>query len=93
MGLNQPLIVRNEHMLANVQTSSRAGTYVRHPEGLRAFSPKALPPDPPLSMDDELQALLSQADCRFAKRASSISRRLELPLYLAIDNDLRSSGL
>ena len=42
--------------------SSRAGAYLRHPEGYRAFLPKALPPDPPVRLDEELQALLSHAD-------------------------------
>ncbi len=40
----------------------RAGRYERHPEGYRAFLPKALPPDPPLEFDEELRALLSFAD-------------------------------
>ena len=43
-------------------SSHRAGRYETHPEGYRAFWPKALPPDPPLRVDRELQALLSQAD-------------------------------
>ena len=41
---------------------NRAGAYVRQPEGFNAFLPKALPPDPPLRIDAELQALLSHAD-------------------------------
>ena len=41
---------------------NRAGTCVRQPEGFNAFLPKALPPDPPLRVDAELQALLSHAD-------------------------------
>ena len=41
---------------------NRAGAYVRQPEGFHAFLPKALPPDPPLHVDAELQALLSHAD-------------------------------
>lgn len=49
-------------MPANIRTSTRAGAYVRHPEGFHVFLPKALPPDPPLRVDEELQALLSQAD-------------------------------
>ena len=42
--------------------SDRAGRYRLHPEGYRAFLPKPLPPDPPLRIDPELQALLSHAD-------------------------------
>ena len=41
---------------------NRPGAYVRQPEGFNAFLPKALPPDPPLRIDAELQALLSHAD-------------------------------
>ena len=43
-------------------TSGRAGSYRRLADGLRAFQPKPLPPDPPLDMDEPLQALLSGAD-------------------------------
>jgi len=42
-------------------TSSRAGQYVRQPEGYRAFIPKPLPPED-LKIDGELLALASKAD-------------------------------
>lgn len=42
--------------------AERAGMYMHQPGGHKAFMPKALPPDPPLSIDNELQALLSRAD-------------------------------
>ena len=42
--------------------ADRAGTYTPQPGGYRAFIPKPLPPDPPLKLDLELQALLSKAD-------------------------------
>ncbi len=42
--------------------SSRAGTYIRQPTGYKAFIPKPLPPDPPLSIDDEMLTCLSAAD-------------------------------
>jgi len=41
---------------------SRAGNYVSQPNGYRAFIPKPLPPEPPVLIDDELLALLSNAD-------------------------------
>jgi Fic family protein len=41
--------------------STRAGQYVRQPEGYRAFIPKPLPPEE-LQIDTEFQALASQAD-------------------------------
>lgn len=42
--------------------SGRAGSYRHLADGLRAFLPKPLPPDPPLDMDEPLQVLLSGAD-------------------------------
>jgi Fic family protein len=43
-------------------STSRAGNYVSQPNGYRAFVPKPLPPEPPILIDDELLALLSNAD-------------------------------
>ena len=43
-------------------TSGRAGSHRRLADGLRAFLPKPLPPDPPLDMDEPLQVLRSGAD-------------------------------
>jgi len=40
----------------------RAGSYVAQPEGFRAFSPRPLPPVPPLDVDARLLNLLSRAD-------------------------------
>jgi len=42
--------------------AQRAGRYVRQLEGYRAFIPEPLPPDPSVRYDDEMLALLSQAD-------------------------------
>lgn len=44
------------------QTSERSGKYVEQPTGYRAFVPKPLPPDPPVTIDDEILDLLSKAD-------------------------------
>ncbi len=44
------------------QASQRAGVYISQPTGYRAFTPKPLPPDPPLVIDGELLDLLSRAD-------------------------------
>ena len=41
---------------------NRSGQYVRQLQGYRAFLPAPLPPAPPVQMDGELPALLSQAD-------------------------------
>lgn len=39
----------------------RAGNYVRQPEGYSAFSPRPLPPDPPITIGEEMLDLLSRA--------------------------------
>ncbi len=41
---------------------TRAGRYIQHPAGYKAFIPKKLPPEPPLRIDEEILTLLSQAD-------------------------------
>lgn len=41
---------------------SRAGRFVKQPQGYRAFIPAPLPPDPPVAMDVNLSTLLSHAD-------------------------------
>lgn len=43
-------------------TRHRAGRAIQQPDGYQAFKPAPLPPDPPLSLDDELLSLLSQAN-------------------------------
>lgn len=50
----------------------RAGTYQNQPTGYRAFIPAPLPPEPPISMDDELQTLLSSADRALGRLDGSI---------------------
>jgi Fic family protein len=40
----------------------RAGRYIAQPAGYRAFIPAPLPPDPPVALGSDLQALLSRAD-------------------------------
>lgn len=46
----------------DVANTTRAGSWRKQPQGYRAFYPAPLPPEPPLQIDDELQALLSRAD-------------------------------
>jgi Fic family protein len=43
-------------------SSTRAGRFVAQPSGFNAFVPAALPPDPPVALDDRLLNLLSAAD-------------------------------
>jgi Fic family protein len=47
--------------------SSRAGRYIRQPQGFRAFIPNSLPPDPPVEMTNEMWTALSQADRAIAR--------------------------
>lgn len=52
--------------------TERAGKYTKQPEGYRAFSPKQLPPDPPISIDSQMQVLLSKADRALGRLDGSI---------------------
>jgi Fic family protein len=63
---------------------SRAGQFVKQPQGYRAFIPAPLPPDPPIRMDDTLITLLSEAD-QAVGRLDGISRTLPNPeLFVAM---------
>jgi Fic family protein len=42
--------------------STRSGRFVTQPSGYRAFVPKPLPPEPPVSLDQDVLALMSTAD-------------------------------
>jgi Fic family protein len=53
-------------------SASRAGIYRQLQLGYRAFIPAPLPPDPPVRIDGELQALLSRADLALGRLAGSI---------------------
>lgn len=55
-----------------VGVSTRSGRYVRQSTGYAAFVPAPLPPDPPIVVDDELQALLSRADRALGRLDGSI---------------------
>lgn len=52
--------------------STRASQYVQQPTGYRAFIPNPLPPDPPIAISPEMQALLSQADRALGRLDGSI---------------------
>src|SRR5438552_11147967 len=53
-------------------TPNRAGRYCQQPTGYRAFLPAPLPPDPPVRIERELQALLSHADRALGRLDGSI---------------------
>jgi len=62
----------------------RSGQFVKQPEGYRAFIPAALPPDPPVRVDDELSRLLSDAD-RCLGRLDGVASVLPNPdLFVAM---------
>jgi Fic family protein len=48
------------------------GTYLRQPTGYKAFIPQPLPPQPAIKMDEEMQALLSEADRALGRLDGSI---------------------
>ncbi len=59
--------------MENPRQSGRSGHYQQLPAGYRAFIPAPLPPDPPVRMDGELQALLSEADRALGRLDGSVS--------------------
>lgn len=62
----------------------RGGGYVQQPSGYRAFIPAPLPPDPSLSFDAELVALLSRAD-QAVGRLDGVAQTLPNPdLFVAM---------
>ena len=55
-----------------MNTQACSGEFVIQPGGHRVFIPKPLPPDPPLVIDGEMQALLSKADRALGRLDGSI---------------------
>jgi len=55
-----------------MNSQTRSGAFVVQPGGHRAFIPKPLPPEPPLVIDAEMQALLSKADRALGRLDGSI---------------------
>ena len=60
----------------------RAGRYVVQPQGYRAFMPAPLPPKPPVHLEGELQALLSQADQALGRLDGSIQTLPDPDLFV-----------
>jgi Fic family protein len=57
---------------ANSKSNGRAGRYVTQATGYRAFIPAALPPNPAVQIDGELQRRLSEADRALGRLDGSI---------------------
>ena len=53
--------------------TARSGRYVRQPSGYRAFIPAPLPPNPPVALAGDLQALLSKADRGLGRLDGSVT--------------------
>ncbi len=60
----------------------RAGRYMAQPQGYRAFVPAPLPPRPPVRLEGELQALLSQADQALGRLDGSIQTLPDSDLFV-----------
>jgi len=56
-----------------MRTSNRSGFYRQQSGGYRAFIPTPLPPEPPVLLEGELQALLSQADRALGRLDGSVT--------------------
>lgn len=63
--------------------AGRAGRYVQQPTGYRAFIPAALPPDPPIRVEGEIQHWLSQADRALGRLDGSIQTLPHPDLFVA----------
>lgn len=68
--------------MATAQT--RAGRYIRQPDGYRAFIPAPLPPKPPVELRGELQNLLSEADRALGRLEGSITTLPFPDLFIAM---------
>ena len=66
----------------SMDSSLRAGRYVAQPQSFRAFIPADLPPQPPVRLDGELQALLSQADQALGRLDGSIQTLPDPDLFV-----------
>jgi Fic family protein len=64
--------------------SFRAGRYIKQSTGYRAFIPAPLPPDPPIKLEGELQALLSRADRAVGRLDGSIQTLPHPDLFVAM---------
>ena len=70
-------------MSTNLQNiHQRSGRYEPQPSGYRAFIPAPLPPNPPVQMTDDLQALLSRADRALGRLDGSIQTLPDPDLFV-----------
>ena len=62
----------SEQKMNELKGRHRAGRYEPQATGYRAFIPAPLPPDPPITIDNEMQTLLSRADRALGRLDGSI---------------------
>jgi len=70
--------------MTELRNRTRAGRYVNQPTGYRAFIPAPLPPEPPIKLEGDLQALLSQADRALGRLDGSIQTLPHPDLFVAM---------
>lgn len=66
---------------------NRSGSYKSNLSGemmYKSFLPSALPPKPPLALDESLSALLVKANCAVAKLEAISSRLPSVPLFVSM---------
>lgn len=61
-----------------------SGTYVRQPQGYKAFIPQPLPPTPPIRIDDKINTALSRADRALGRLDGSIETLPHPELFLSM---------
>jgi len=70
--------------MKKLSNQTRSGRYIKQPTGYRAFIPAPLPPEPPIKLEGELQALLSQADRALGRLDGSIQTLPYPDLFVAM---------
>lgn len=63
---------------------TRAGRFVKQPTGYRAFLPAPLPPDPPVTLEGQTNALLSRADQAVGRLDGAIFTLPDPDLFVAM---------
>ena len=67
-----------------MRLDARAGRYIDQGEGYQAFIPSPLPPNPPVRLEGNLQALLFEADVALGRLDGSIQTLPNPYLFVAM---------
>ncbi|MDQ7053108.1 MAG: Fic family protein [candidate division KSB1 bacterium] len=65
-----------------MNSTLRAGRYIQQAGGFKAFIPEPLPPNPPLHFDNEMMALISNADRSLGRLDGSIQTLPDADLFV-----------